>query len=117
MAKDTGVVGQKDPRSDVALLLINVVSHFDFPDGKQLLHNAAAIVPTLRNSIRSLTVAVQCKVLPAQNRARQQADPNHFYHGLQSRHGINRGNKSPIVTDVAHALVRAVSRLISTPVP
>ena len=32
--------------------------------------------------IHSLTVAVRCKVLTALNRARQQAGPNHFYHGL-----------------------------------
>ena len=48
MAKDTGIVDKNSRQSEAALLLIDVINHFDFPDGKQLLQNAAAIVPRLR---------------------------------------------------------------------
>jgi nicotinamidase-related amidase len=34
-------------RSSVALLLIDVLNHFEFPDGKQLLRNSLPLVPRL----------------------------------------------------------------------
>lgn len=34
-------------RSSVALLLIDVLNHFEFPDGRQLLRNALPLVPRL----------------------------------------------------------------------
>jgi len=49
MVRNNGIVVNNGRASEVALLLIDVVNHFNFPGGKQLLQNASAILPRLRN--------------------------------------------------------------------
>jgi len=39
--------GQARPRSNVALILVDVINHFEFPDGPQVLKNALPIAPNL----------------------------------------------------------------------
>src|SRR3982074_2868251 len=48
-------------RSRVAILLIDVVNHFEFPDGKQILRSALSIAPhlaRLKQRARSSTIPV-----------------------------------------------------------
>src|SRR5688500_9186184 len=48
MARNNGIVVNNGRASEVALLLIDVVNHFNFPGGKQLLQNASVILPHLK---------------------------------------------------------------------
>ena len=60
------VAGNTHHKSSVALILIDVINHFEFPDGESVLRNALPIVSAI-TAAEASRARCELKTMPAPN--------------------------------------------------